>query len=262
MIEMDRACRSGISVCMAAYKGEQYIAAQLRSILSQLGDDDEVVVVDDASTDATRSRVRALGDSRIRLIEHAKNQGIARTFEHALLSAANEFIFLSDQDDLWVPDKVETIMREFAANPGVTLIASDAAPIDANGITLADSYFRPRGKFSPGLWANLLRNRYMGCTMAFRASILPAILPLPGRFHVLHDVWIGACHALSRGQAVYIDRPLVLYRRHNATTTGRKKLSLAEKAWVRFNLLLALADFAIHKRLQVQSDLNLAERKK
>lgn len=254
--------RAGISVCMAAYNGEKYIVAQLCSILSQLGDGDEVVLVDDVSTDATLSRVRALGDSRIRLIEHAENQGVARTFEHALRNAAHEIIFLSDQDDLWAPDKVETIMREFVANPGVTLVASDAAPMEANGLQTSDSYFRPRGKFHSGLWANVLRNRYMGCTMAFRASVLPAVLPLPGRFRVLHDVWIGARHALCGGQAVYIDRPLVLYRRHDATVTGRKKLSLAERLWVRVCLLLALAEFSLRKRSKMQIDLNLAERKK
>ncbi len=257
---MNRRC--GISVCMAAYNGEEYIAAQLRSILSQLGDDDEIVVVDDASTDATRSRVRAFGDCRVRLIEHAQNRGIVPTFEHALRSAAREFIFLSDQDDLWVPDKVETIMREFAADPGVTLIASDAAPIDVNGVRIADSYFQASSKFSPGLWTNILRNRYMGCTMAFRATLLPAVLPLPHRFRVLHDVWIGARNALSHGQTLYIDRPLVLYRRHSTTATGRKRLSLAEKVWVRLSLLLALADFSIRKKLKIHPDLNLAERKK
>lgn len=255
-------CRAGISVCMAVYNGEEYVAAQLRSILTQLGGEDEVVVVDDASTDATCSCVRALGDSRVRLIEHAHNLGIVPTFEHALRGAARQFIFLSDQDDLWVPDKVETIMREFAASPGVTLVASDAALIDANGVRVSDSYFRAFGKFSPDLWANFLRNRYMGCTMAFRATILPVILPLPRRFRVLHDVWIGARNALSHGQAVYIDRPLVLYRRHGATATGRRTLSFAEKFWVRFSLLLALADFWIRKRLKIHFDLDHAEWRK
>lgn len=262
MIEMDKARRPGISVCMAAYNGENYIAAQLRSILSQLRDDDEVVVVDDASTDSTCSCVRALGDSRIRLIEHAHNQGIARTFEHALRSAAHGVIFLSDQDDLWVPDKVETIMREFAANPDVTLITSDAELIDANGVRIADSWFRGWGKFRPDLWTNLKRNRFIGCAMAFRASILPEILPLPHRFRVLHDVWIGARNTLSNGKAIYIDRPLVLYRRHDRTVTGRKHRGLAEKLQMRISLLLALADFSIRKKLKLQPGLNLAERSK
>jgi len=242
--------RPRISVCMAAYNGERYIEEQLRSILGQLSPEDEVVVVDDASTDGTPDVVRALQDERIRLLEHTANQGIVATFEEAIRSAANDIIFLSDQDDVWAPEKVAIVLRAFLENPDVTLVATDAAVMDANGTLLFESYFRPRGKFRPGLWANLLRNRYGGCTMAFRVSILPEILPFPRNYDVLHDIWIGVRNYLSHGRALYIDQPLIWGRRHAATATGRKKMSLLRKVRIRLHLLRALADFSIRKRIR------------
>ena len=88
--------RPGISVCMAAYNGERYITAQLQSILVQLSDNDEVVVVDDGSTDGTRDSVRAFQDDRIRLIEHEHNEGMSHTFQDAIRGASKSIIFLSD----------------------------------------------------------------------------------------------------------------------------------------------------------------------
>ena len=239
--------RPSISVCMAAYNGERYITAQLESILVQLSDNDEVVVVDDASTDDTRDRVRALQDDRIQLIEHEHNQGISRTFEDALRGAANSILFLSDQDDLWVPDKISTIRQSFLDNPHVTLVVTDSSLIHADGSMLLDSYLGRYGPFRPGFWANLVRNRYGSHNLAFRASILSEILPLPLKHDVLHDHWIGLRHSLAYGDALYIDRPLTLSRRHEATTTGRKRSSTLEKIRRRIYLLLALAEFSILK---------------
>jgi glycosyltransferase involved in cell wall biosynthesis len=96
-----------ISVCIAAFQGERFIAAQLRSILAQLSGADEMIV-DDHSSDRTCDQVRSMGDSRVRLIERLSNQDVALTFEEALSRAAGSVIFLSDQDAPWAPGKVAT----------------------------------------------------------------------------------------------------------------------------------------------------------
>lgn len=237
--------RPAISVCMAAYNGERYIAAQLQSILSQLDTHDEVIVVDDASKDETRNVVRSLDDRRIRLIEHASNLGVLRTFEDAIRAASGRIIFLSDQDDLWAPRKVAAILDGFRSNPDVSLIASDVALIDADDNLLAESYFRPRGGFRAGLWANLIRNRFGGCTMAFRSEVIGEILPLPHRYDVLHDLWIGVRCSLSGHKTLFIPDPLVYNRRHSSTATGQKRLTLARRIQIRIHMLLALAEFWI-----------------
>jgi glycosyltransferase involved in cell wall biosynthesis len=240
--------RPSISVCMAAYNGERFIVPQLQSILSQLADGDEVIVVDDASSDRTREVVRELQEEKIRLIEHDKNRGVSRTFEDAIQSACNDIIFLSDQDDLWVPTKVQTILQQFVANPELTLVATDAAIIDDQGALVLKSYFAGKGKFRPGLFANLLHNWYGGCTLAFRASIRRQILPLPHEYDVLHDIWIGVRNSLSHGHTVFIPESLVLNRRHATTATGRGKLTLWRRLRTRMHLLLAIAEFALRSR--------------
>lgn len=237
--------RPGISVCMAAYNGERFIVAQIQSILDQLSSEDELIVVDDRSTDGTRETICAIADPRIRLLEHAKNLGVSHSFEDAIRAARNSILFLSDQDDLWAADKVDTILAAFASNPEVTLIATDTALIDSEGALISASYFAARGKFHPGFWRNFLSNHFGGCTMAFRSSILPDILPLPHKYAVLHDLWIGVRNSLSRHQTLYIDKPLVLNRRHGSTATGRGRLSLAGKIRNRLHLLLAVARFKI-----------------
>ena len=239
--------RPPISVCMAAYNGEQYITAQLQSILVQLSDNDEVVVVDDGSTDSTRDRVRAFQDVRIRLIEHEHNQGMSRTFEDALRSASNSILLLSDQDDLWAPEKISMVLQAFIDNPHITLIVTNSSLVHADGSMLLESYLGRYGPFRPGIWANLVRNRYGGHNLAFRASILSEILPLPHKYDVLYDHWIGFRHSLAYGDALYIDRPLTLSRRHETTTTGRKRSSMLVKIRRRIHLLLALAEFSIMK---------------
>ncbi len=97
--------RPAISVCVAAYNGERYITAQLRSILSQLAAKDEVIVVDDASTDGTKEQVLSLGDSRIQLIEHRTNRGVARTFEDAIRAASGESSFSATRTICGLPRK-------------------------------------------------------------------------------------------------------------------------------------------------------------
>jgi GT2 family glycosyltransferase len=239
--------RPTISVCMAAYNGERYIAAQLQSILSQLGPDDEVLIVDDASTDGTRGCVQSLGDSRIRLIEHSTNRGVSHTFEDAIRGASGRILFLSDQDDLWDPRKVSIMLEAFRSHPEVTLIATDNALIDADGNLIVKSYFAGRGRFRAGLWPNLIRNRFGGCTMAFRAEVISEILPFPHRYEVLHDLWIGVRNSLSGHKTLYIPEPLVLNRRHAATATGRGELKFSQKVRIRAHLLLALAELRIRR---------------
>lgn len=240
--------RPSVSVCMASYNGERFVVDQVQSILCQLSPLDEVIIVDDASTDHTRDRIREFRDKRIRLIEHKVNLGVLRTFEDAIRNASHSILFLSDQDDLWIPTKVSTVVSTFAANPDVMLIASDTALIDEHGRQLSASYFTPRGGFSSGFWKNLVRNRYGGCTLAFRSEFCREILPFPHGYDVLHDMWIGLRCALSSSRALYIDEALVLNRRHGMTATGTHKLNLARRLRIRLHLLGALAQFARQNR--------------
>jgi glycosyltransferase involved in cell wall biosynthesis len=240
--------RPRISVCMATYQGQQYVAIQLRSILDQLEDSDEVIVVDDHSTDRTCDEVRFIGDTRVHLIERDTNQGVARTFEQALSYCSGEVVFLSDQDDIWAAGKVTRVMREFQSNPDVGVVVTDAAVIDENGRTLGMSYYARRGNFRSDFLSNLLRCKFLGCTMAFRSRLLPRVIPFPRYSDVLHDVWIGVINSVTKGNTLYINEPFVWYRRHSSTVTGKEQ-TLMLQLRRRWHLVKAVGNFCLQNRL-------------
>ena len=227
-------------MCIAAYQGERYIAVQLRSILDQLCQDDEIIVVDDGSTDETCDEISALQDARVTLIRNIRNEGVLRAFETALSRSTGEIVFLSDQDDVWLPNKVGTVLDAFARDPDLMLVASDAILIDEDGAEIGDSFYAQRGQFRAGLWSNLLIGKFHGCTMAFRSALLQKALPFPPGRLVHHDTYIGCMNALMRGKTKYIAEPLVAYRRHATNATGRVKLSNYTRFKMRFQMLLGL----------------------
>ncbi len=232
-----------ISVCMAAYNGGQFISEQILSILSQLRQADELIIVDDGSTDDTAEIIKSFLDKRIRLFRNTSNLGVSQTFERALLQARGEIIFLSDQDDIWEPGKVKMVLEAFCTHPGISLVVSDASLVDREGAPLANSYYEHRGRFSDGLFANLIRCKYLGCTMAFRVATLRRALPFPGLKLVLHDIWIGTVNRLLGGKTLYLAEPLVRYRRHDAAATGIRKLSFMRQVQGRAHLVGAAARF-------------------
>jgi glycosyltransferase involved in cell wall biosynthesis len=238
---------------MATYQGEKYIALQLRSILAQLSADDEVIVVDDGSTDGTCAEISAMQDSRLVLIRNIKNEGVLRAFETALSRCSGEIIFLSDQDDLWLAKKVETVLDAFAHDPHLMLVATDATLIDEDGAKIGDSFYAQRGKFRAGLWSNLLVGKFHGCTMAFRKSLMKRALPFPPGRLVHHDTWIGCTNAMIGGKTRYIAEPLVAYRRHSTNVTGRIKLSNYTRLRMRLSMVRGLFVAAVKRRYNKNS---------
>ena len=206
-----------VSVCMATYNGQQYIEDQLQSILTQINQDDELVIANDASTDNTLTVIKEFQDSRIKLIENKINLGVVKTFERAINNATGDIIFLSDQDDVWLPNKVEKILEVFQKYPDITLVLSDAQIIDSEGQVTANSFFKIRGKFVANPLSNILKNKYHGCTLAFRKEIVEVFLPFPANTP-MHDMWIGIVNSIY-GKVFYIDEPLIQHRRHDNNTS-------------------------------------------
>jgi len=210
--------KSSISVCMATHNGAAYIEQQLRSILIQLGSNNEIILVDDHSTDSTLEVIAKLGDKRIKIFQNERNMGAVRSFERAISLAEGGVIFLSDQDDIWHPEKVARMMDAFMRHPEVTVVLSDARIVDKEGNTLVESFFARRGRFRDGMLHNLIKNKYLGCVMAFRQRLREKILPFPAAIPQ-HDMWIGLVNALF-GKALFIDIPLVDYRRHGGNASS------------------------------------------
>ena len=107
---MGKSDKTMISVCMATYNGEKYIREQVESILCQLGPEDEIVISDDGSKDHTIQMVDSL-DKRIKVFLNEGKHGVVPNFENALKHSSGDYIFFSDQDDIWSPDKVERCLH-------------------------------------------------------------------------------------------------------------------------------------------------------
>ena len=130
-----------ISVCMATYNGGKFIREQLESILSQLPSADaEVVIADDGSTDDTLAVVNSFGDSRIRVLNVEKQLGVIYNYERALQASKGEIIFLADQDDIWLPEKVTKVLA--------TLNDADLVTHDAWMLRPSESSWTRSGKLS------------------------------------------------------------------------------------------------------------------
>ena len=235
--------RARVSVCMAAYNGARYIKTQLTSILSQLDRTDELIIVDDHSSDSTVEVILQLGDPRVRLYRHDTNKGVVITFEEALLRATGDILFLCDDDDVWAPQKVDRFLEAFARDPSAQLVISRVRVIDEFGIEYSDERLGRGGKAAPGFWQNIFANHYQGSAMAIRASFLGSIVPFPRKKAFLHDVWIGTRNDLLGGKTVYLNEELLLYRRHSTNATRAK--SLSQKFRTRWDLLLAHALYAL-----------------
>lgn len=177
-----------ISVCIASYNGADYILDQLKSILPQLRANDEIIVSDDHSTDGTPDLVKSLNDSRIRLVEGPCKGSPIPNFEYALSLAQGDYIFLSDQDDCWMPNKVATSIE--ALKKGYDLVITDCQVTDKNLNVYAPSFFT-LNKTRQGKYYNLyIKNGYLGGCMAFTKRLRDAALPFPTDIP-MHDIWIG-----------------------------------------------------------------------
>ena len=230
-----------LSVCMATYNGASYIEQQLQSILCQLGENDEVILVDDHSADITLELVSRINDPRIHVYRNDKNMGVRCSFERAISLASGEVIFLSDQDDVWHPEKVARFTQVFSMLSDVTLVLSDAKIINKDGTDIVKSFFKRRGSFVSGVIQNLVKNRYLGCVMAFRRVLVERILPLPSTIPQ-HDMWIGLINEVY-GKSHYIDFPLIEYRMHDTNaslTSSNGRGSLLQMILWRYSLVKCL----------------------
>lgn len=211
-----------ISVCIATYNGEAYIKNQIESILIQLRANDEIVISDDNSSDQTLQIIRALNDERIRIVTNFGNSGPTNNFLNALINSTGKYIFLSDQDDVWLNNKVDIVMSYFK-NYNYGVVISDCFIVDKNLNIIEDSYFDKRGK-SNSFFGILIKPNYLGCCMSFNRDVLIKALPFPTNIkYTPHDLWLGLI-GYRFFKVFKTNEKLIYYRRHgdNVSTGGEK----------------------------------------
>jgi glycosyltransferase involved in cell wall biosynthesis len=208
-----------VSIAMTTYNGERFLRKQLDSIYNQSYKNIEVVVCDDRSTDNT---IQILEEYRNKYGTHVyvneSNVGFLRNFEKALTLCQGKYIALADQDDIWLPNKIERLVNNIG---GFTLIFSDAQYIDENDSVFSPSIMKFIG--APNLTGKPFRiltfgSYITGCTILFKRELLSIALPIP-EGECYHDWWLSMIACKQNG-IFYINEPLVNYRRHEANTLG------------------------------------------
>ena len=214
-----------VSVCMATHNGSKYVEEQIASILAQLSSEDELIISDDGSTDSTIEKIRQFNDSRIKLLSFTsdtciKNKVfhkmvcIQRNFFNALSNATGDYIFLADQDDVWLPHKVECCVRHLQE---VECVHHNAIVVDAclrqKKVLRCTSLWR-KHLFYYCIWPS-----FIGCCLAFRRELLLRVLSIKNLHPDEHDTLIGLV-AVKDKSFRYIDEKFILYRRHGGNVSS------------------------------------------
>ncbi len=242
---------ASISIAMATYNGLPHVRRQLASILDQVEATDQLVVVDDGSSDGTWEYLQGLQHPSLELVRNTVNQGIRSAFQTALQACRNEIIFLSDQDDIWLPNKRAAVLRAFLEEPNATIVISDARVIDENDCVTSRSFMATRGGFRGSVRSTIVKNRYLGCAMVLRRTALSLALPVP-RGAPMHDMWLGVMGAIQ-GPVIYLDQPLLDYRRHRRNATPSTHQSLMQMIRWRVAFVAAIVVRVIGRRMHLTS---------
>ena len=220
-----------ISIALCTYNGEKFLPAQLESFIRQTRPPDELVVCDDCSTDESVHLVEEFARRAafpVRLNRNEKNLRSTKNFEKAIALCTGDLIFLSDQDDVWMPEKLARIETEFDKNPKIGMVFSNAQIVDENLQATGDDLWSftfsderrdaaRNGKFLDVL---LSQNVVTGATMAFRSRYRRSFMPIPGDVpNLIHDGWIALVIA-AKAEIAFVDETLVKYRQHAAQQLG------------------------------------------
>lgn len=221
------------SVAMCTYNGAKYIQEQLNSILQQTKSVDEIIICDDCSNDETIPIIRNIAHNTtipIKLCENKENIGARRNFENAISYCKGDIIFLSDQDDVWRKDKVETILQWFEENCDKDVVFTNANLIDGENLMFSKQSLWDTFGFTSQTQDNIQKgfgietlcenNFATGATMAFRKdAVNVADMAMLCQKQMWHDEFI-MFQALVKGRLGWIDYPLINYRIHSGQTAG------------------------------------------
>ena len=225
------------SVAMAFYNGAKYIDEQIKSILQNMEEKDELVISVDDASDGSEELLKKWveKDLRIQVIK-GPGKGVVKNFENAMRHCHGDIIFLSDQDDVWKKDKIEKIEKIFKDSK-VTAVVHNAEIVDENLSPLGETTFEWRDS-GAGFWKNMKKNSYIGCCMAVRRSALKRILPIPDNIWI-HDQWIGLLSE-QLGKVVFLEDPLIYYRRHGGNVTELTHGSITSMIKKRYHMIMEI----------------------
>ncbi len=252
------------SVALCTFNGGRFLAEQLHTIGSQTELPIEVVVCDDGSTDTTESIVASFAETvpfPVRFHKNRANIGSTKNFEQAIRLCRGDVIALCDQDDLWLPNKLQSMLALLAAQPTVAGVFSNAALIDGDGTFVAGNLWQRQG-FTPVRQRSMQgpqapfrlaeRDTVTGATLVFRSSFIDRLLPIAPEW--VHDGWIALILA-AISELRPLPECLIQYRLHAAQQIGAQQvawhdhLSTQREAAIEFHRKTSRRFAAIAERL-------------
>ncbi|MDR0603608.1 MAG: glycosyltransferase [Bacteroidales bacterium] len=238
------------SICVAAYNGSLEIEHQLMSILEELEADDEVIIVNDCSTDDTLAKITNMNDHRINVFNFQENKGHVAAFEKAISMATGNYIFLSDQDDIWAKGRYQ-LMKSTMDKKDVMLLSSNFDCFD----NLGNSCFIPAHIQDKSETKSFFKKimyifagkkcgcSVYGCTMVFKKEFTKIILPIPS-FVEAHDIWISLAAYILKSY-FHLDT-ITLHRRLSGSNLTQQNRKFYKK--VKSRIPMALSVFELLKR--------------
>lgn len=214
--------RLTISIAICTFNGEKFLQEQLVSFLAQSRLPDELVICDDGSTDRTGEILESFKETApfsVRIIINEQGLGFRKNFEQALSLCRGDLISFSDQDDVWLPEKLKEVEQVFRQYPDSGYVFHDALVVDENadsrGFSLWDYYgfsFQDTRHFPPGEFTPYCLNRViLGATITLNAKLRDYLLPFPE--HTAHDTWVSFAGSLVM-PVIALPKKLNRYRQH------------------------------------------------
>ncbi len=223
------------SICIATYNGGQFIYKQLQSILVQINSDDEIIIVDDCSSDNTLDIINSFCDNRIRIFLNERNLGHVGSFSRALSLASMNIIFMSDQDDIWVENRY-LLMKNKLLEKDVLLVSSNSSFINMTGDKLDMNLLSVNEIQSHSYCLNNFNiftgsAGYYGCCMVLKKELNSIILPIPS-YVESHDLWIAMAANIKKSN-LHLNDITLLRRIHNSNASVVER-RLRERLYSRY----------------------------
>lgn len=234
-----------VSVAMCTYNGARFIEEQLWSIFRQTVLPQEIVVSDDGSSDQTllliektyteaSTSINGVKEIALKVLRNPSPLGVTKNFEQAIANCSEPLIALSDQDDVWLPNRLEKLVGEFNRRPDLMLVHHDSELVDEKTNSLGMTTFQALRMSSKeknlihcgnAVDALLKRNLVTGATTVFKRSVYEIARPFPTSW--VHDEWL-AINAASIGRVDFIDECLIQYRQHSNNQIGVKRIGFRQ----------------------------------
>jgi len=230
-----------IEILMCVYNGYSYIRTQIESILGQSYDNWRIIIRDDGSRDNTLEIIHEYQKrypNKIQVLrdrEQAENAnlGACQGFARVLERSTAEYAMFSDQDDMWLPFKIEKTLKKMQELEAVCqediplMVHTDLRVVDGELNSIRDSFWQLQ-HIAPRNCGNLnrllIQNGVTGCTVMINRKLRALATPIPPEA-IMHDYWL-ALVAAAFGKIAYLNEPTILYRQHGANDTGAKKYNI------------------------------------